>query len=277
MELTPQDHDLRIDSPWSIGERASMLLLIVLVPAVLVLDLASGRGVAMHLFYLIPVTLAAWTLGSRAGYAVAGAAGAAWAYVAVSERGSTDSVPVIACDVLSTFAMLMFVAHLVARHRGLVDAIRARARVDSETGALSRREFDQLLDAEARRTRRYRRPMALVVFDLGEPKGERPGHIRAVARSLRGHVRDCDCVSRIAPRRFAILLVECKAPEHMLVVERLRDALVADLRLHKDDFAVAVATYKGSLPVSAASFLALAENHLRLARSSAGVAETRVD
>ena len=277
MELTPQDHDLRIDSPWSIGERSSMLLLIVLVPSILVLDLVNGRGVAMHLFYLIPVALAAWTLGHRAGYAIAGAAGTAWAFVAVSERASTDSSAVIACDVLSTFAMLLFVSHLVARHRGLVDAIRARARVDSETGALSRREFDQLLDAEARRTRRYRRPMALVVFDMGEARGERTGHIRAVSRSLRGHVRDCDCVSRIAPRRFAVLLVECKAPEHMLVVERLRDALLADLQLQKENFTIAIATYRGSLPVSAASFLALAENHLNLARSGSGVAETGVD
>jgi GGDEF domain-containing protein len=149
--------------------------------------------------------------------------------------------------------------------------------VDGETGALSRREFDRLLEAEMRRTRRYRRPMVLAVFEIGEVKNEGPGHLPAVARSLEAHVRDCDSVSRIAPRRFGVLLVECKAPENTLVVERLREALVANLRLRNDDLAIAVASYKGSQPSSSASFMALAENHLNLARSGPGIAETSVD
>ena len=277
MPLTPNDHDLRIVSPWSIGERSGLLLLIALVPSVLVLDLVAGHGVSLHLFYLVPVALAAWNLGARAGYGIATVAGAAWAVVAFSTREANYSAAVLAWDVLSTLALFLFVAHLVARHRGLLDGLRAHARLDGETGALSRREFDRLLEAETKRTKRYRRPLALVVLDLGEVRGEGPGHLPAFARSIQSQVRDCDSVSRIGPRRFAVLLVECKSPEYMLVVERLRDALVANLRLHKHELAVAVASYGGGLPVSAASFMALAENHLNLARSGSGVADTRVD
>jgi GGDEF domain-containing protein len=277
MTSTSHDHDLRIDSPWSIGERASVLLLVALVPAILVLDLVTGRGISLHVFYLVPVALAAWNLGGRAGYAIAAAAGIAWAIVAVVERGPMDVAAVTAWNALATFALFLFVAHLVGHHRGLVDGIRAHARMDGDTGALSRREFDRLLDAETRRTKRYRRPLALVVLELGEVKGERPGLVAAVARALMTNVRDCDSVSRIAARRFALLLVECKAPEHTLVVERLRDALVTNVRLHKDDLAIVVATYMGSQPTSAAGFLSHAESHLNLAKRGSGVAETRVD
>jgi diguanylate cyclase (GGDEF)-like protein len=278
MSLKPSDHDLRIDSPWSIGERSGLLLLVALLPAILVLDYVAGRGISLHLFYLVPVTLAAWNLGARAGFAIALAAGTAWAFVAISVGGGPEEgTAAMAWDVLSTFALFIFVAHLVTRHRAFVDGLRSLARLDSETGVLSRREFDRLLEAEVRRSRRYRRPLALALFDLAEARGEGPGHLPAVARTLQSHVRDCDSVARIAPRRFAILLIECKAPEPMQVVERLRESLLANLRMRKQELAVSVASYGGSLPASSASLMALAENHVNLARGGAGVAETRMD
>lgn len=277
MDLSATDHDLRLDSPWSIGERSGLLILVAMVPTILVLDFIAGREVSLHLFYVVPVALAAWILGRKAGYVIAAAAGAAWAFVAISSRAPAGALAPVAWDVLSTLALYLFVGHLVARHRSFVEGVRALARVDSETGALSRREFDRLLEAEVRRARRYRRPLALVVFELAEAKGEGPALLPAVVRAVQGHVRECDSVSRLSPRRFAVLLVECKAPEPMLVVERLREGLVANQRVRKPDLAVAVAAYGGSLPASAASLLALAENHIALARGGTGVAETRID
>lgn len=277
MALTPSDHDLRIDSPWTLGERSALVILVALIPAILVLDQLSGREVSLHLFYVVPVALAAWTLGRGAGYVIAVAAGVAWAFVAIASQARGELALGVAWDVLSTFALYLFVAHLVIRHRQFVEALRSLARVDADTGALSRREFDRLLEAEASRSRRYRRPMALVVFDFVETRGEGRGHLPAVVRELRAHVRDCDSVARIGGRRFALLLVECRPPEPMFVVERLRAGLATTLRLRPQDAAIAVAAYGGGLPASASSLLALAENHIQLARSGTGVAETRVD
>jgi diguanylate cyclase (GGDEF)-like protein len=277
MSLGPDDHDLRIGSPWMIGEQAGLYLLVALVPAVLVLDLVAGRGISLHIFYIVPVALAAWSMGARAGFVIAAIAGAAWAFVAVSTRAPGAGAAMIAWDVLSTLALFLFVAHLVSRHREFLDAVRARARVDSETGALSRREFDRVVDAELLRAKRYRRPLALVLLDLGDARGEGRGHLAAVARTLQSHVRECDSVARVAPRRLAVLLVECKSPETMLAVDRLREALAANLRPRKSDLAIAVAAYAGSVPVAGETLMHLAENHLNLARSGTGVAETRID
>lgn len=277
MPLKPTDHDLRIDSPWSIGEHSGLLLLVALVPAILVLDFVMGRNVSLQVFYLVPVALAAWNLGERTGYAIAAATGASWAFVAIASRSAGDSAGMLALDVLSTWALFFFMAHLVARHRSFVEGLRALARVDSETGALSRREFDRLFESEVRRSKRYRRPLALVLFDLGEIRGGGPGLLPAVVRAVQSQVRECDSISRVAPRRFAVLLIECKEPEPLHVVERLRDALEANLQLRKQELAIAIATYGGGLPASAASLMALAENHINLARSGTGIAETRVD
>lgn len=277
MALTPSDHDLVIDSPWTLGERAVLIVLVALVPAILVLDHMAGREMSLHLFYVVPVALAAWTLGQGGGYVIALAAGAAWAFVAIASQMPGKLPATVAWDIVSTFALFLFVAHLVARHRRFVEAIRSMARVDAETGALSRREFDRLLEAEAGRSRRYRRPIALAVFDVAPARGEGRGHLPAVVRAVRTHVRECDSVARLSERRFAVLLVECKPPEPMLIVGRLREGLDATLRIRPQDLAVAVATYGGGLPASAASLLALAENHIQFARAGPGVAETRVD
>lgn len=277
MSLTTADHDVLLDSPWSIGERAGLLILVALVPAILVVDFVAGREVSLHLFYVVPVALAAWLLGRTAGYAIALAAGVSWAFVAIASRGPGSPLWPVAWDVLSTLALYLFVGHLVARHRSFVEQVRSLARVDSETGALSRREFDRMLEAEVRRARRYRRPLALLVVELAEGRSEGTGHLAAVVRAVQGLVREGDSVSRLAPRRFAVLLIECKAPEPMLVVERIRQGLAANQRVRKQDLAIAVATYGGTLPASATSLLALAENHVNLARGGTGVAETRID
>ena len=248
MALTPSDHDLVIDSPWTLGERSALVILVALIPAILVLDQLAGREVSLHLFYVVPVALAAWTLGPARGYVIAVVAGASWAFVAVASQARGQVAVGVAWDVLSTFALYLFVAHLVSAAPPFVEALRALARVDASTGALSRREFDRVLDAEASRSRRYRRPIALAVFDLADTRGEGPGHLPAFVRELRAHVRECDSVARLSERRFAVLLVECRAPEPTLAVERLRAGLAILPRLRPQDVAIAVATYGGSLP-----------------------------
>jgi GGDEF domain-containing protein len=275
----PSGHDIRLDSPWSLDERNGLILLMAMLPAVLVLDFVAGRGISLHLFYVVPVGIAAWNLGARTGYVIAVAAAVSWAFVAIASRAPYDSVLVVAWDVLSTLALYLFMAWLVARHRRFVDGLLASARVDNESGALSRREFDRIFEAEVRRSHRYRRPLALVLLDLGESRGEGRAYFSAVVRSLQPSMRECDCIARIAPRRFAALLVECRSPEPMLVVERLREGLVANLHLRKHELAIAVVAYGGSQPESGATLMALAEKYALLARSGGGtgIAETRVD
>jgi GGDEF domain-containing protein len=277
MTLLRGDHDFELDTPWSMSERSGLFLLVALIPAVLVLDFVAGRGISLHLFYLVPVALAAWNLGERTGYAIAIVAGMAWAFVAIASMGPRAPAGPVAWDVLSTQALFLFVARLVARHRAFAEGVRALARVDADTGALSRREFDRLLDVEVRRSKRYARPLALVLFEVREIKGEPKGLLPAVVRAVNGQVRECDSVSRVAPRRFVVMLVECKPPESLVVVARLRGSLEANLRIQPQELAVAVANYGGTQPTSAASLMNLAESHLHLARSGTGVAEARIE
>lgn len=278
MSPKPGDHDLSIASPWSLDERAGLVVLVFLVPAILVLDFVAGREISLHFFYVVPVALAAWVLGQGTGLAIAAVAGASWAFVAIASRHpEQQSLPAVAWDIAATFALFAFVAFVVARHRRFVDGLHALARVDAETGALARREFDRVLEAEARRARRYKRPLALVLLELGPRKGEPRRFLEAASRTLRERVREGDAVALVAPRRFGIVLIECRAPEPALVVERLREGLLANLQVGDADLAVSVVLYGGGTPTSGAELLAAAIRELGFAKPGAPLAQVRLD
>ena len=70
------------------------ILTAVLLAAMFGLDLLTGPELAVSIFYLIPVSLAAWYLGRQAGVLASGAGPALWLAADLLGRG-TNSVPAI--------------------------------------------------------------------------------------------------------------------------------------------------------------------------------------
>ena len=119
---------------------------------------------------------------------------------------------------------------------------------DPLTNLLNRRSFVQHLDAEVARSRRYDRPLALVVFDLDELKSvnDTQGHaagdevIKRVAEVLRAAIRTGDNAFRIGGDEFAVLLAEANGQEAVAAAQRIAD----ELQLAAS-FGVAVCTSAG--------------------------------
>src|SRR6185312_11780547 len=88
---------------------------------------------------------------------------------------------------------------------------------DPLTNLLNRRSFVQQLDAEVARSRRYNRPLALVVFDLDG--------LKAVDDTLRATIRHGDNAFRIGGDEFAVILAEAVADEADAAAQRIADAL----------------------------------------------------
>jgi two-component system cell cycle response regulator len=106
---------------------------------------------------------------------------------------------------------------------------------DGLTGALNKARFDEEASAECARARRYRRPLALILFDIDEFKAinDHEGHLfgdRVLARIaalVRGALRSEQAFGRVGGEEFAILCPEASADRAALLAERLRELIAA--------------------------------------------------
>jgi diguanylate cyclase (GGDEF)-like protein len=104
---------------------------------------------------------------------------------------------------------------------------------DPLTNLLNRRSFVQHLDAEVARSRRYTRPLALVIFDLDELKtlNDTQGHaagdeaIKRVADVLRATIRIGDNAFRIGGDEFAVILAEASERDAHAAAQRIAGEL----------------------------------------------------
>lgn len=127
-------------------------------------------------------------------------------------------------QLLSSLLALELAAQAERRRAERAEAIALK---DALTGLYNRRGWDQLLEREENRCRRYGHPAAVFVIDLGGLKevNDSRGHdagdhlIATAAAALQSAARDQDIIARIGGDEFALLAVECD--------EKGRNALAA--------------------------------------------------
>jgi diguanylate cyclase (GGDEF)-like protein len=104
------------------------------------------------------------------------------------------------------------------------------ARTDALTGLANRRVFHETLDAEIRRSRRYRWPVTVLMLDLDHFKdvNDSFGHmfgdlvLERVGGIVRHAVRDADAACRFGGEELAVVLPETAREGGYAVAERIR-------------------------------------------------------
>lgn len=270
----PIDKPPRIAAPWTLRPRYSFLLLLVLVPAVVGLDYLVGAGLSMRLLYFLFTGLAAWLLGRKGGIAVAVVSAAFAAFLNTQARAHGASTFELAWDGVSNLALLLIFAFVVARHRRSIDGVLSQARIDLETGLLSRREFERLLESEVKRSERYKRPVALMLIECSGLKGGAGIAVLAVVgRAAQQLVREGDSIGREGEQRLGVILLECKQETAGQVVTRIRARLEEALqqKLRTGSLALGLVSYGGESKSSSAELLMLADAQVRFAHGEKGV------
>ncbi|HKC61553.1 MAG TPA: GGDEF domain-containing protein [Myxococcales bacterium] len=118
---------------------------------------------------------------------------------------------------------------------------------DPLTGVYNRRHFGERLTSEFAASRRYSRPLSLVLLDVdhlnrvneahGRPAGDEV--LRGVAQVLQGVIRGADVVARVGGDEFAILLRETELLGAQTLAERLRQS-IEEMRTHFEGKEIAV-------------------------------------
>ncbi len=193
-----------------------LVLALLLVAAFGLVDLASGPEISVYIVYLVPIALAAWYVGQRAGTFVAISAALAWLW-ADWGSGHLYSHPAIPFwnDAMHLLAFLAF-GYLVRSFRDALHVVQMQATRDPLTGLLNKRAFSEAAERERQRSRRYQHPLALLFFDLDHFKtvNDTLGHaagdavLRRVASVMKASLRETDLSARVGGDEFAALLVE---------------------------------------------------------------------
>ncbi|HEX7510426.1 MAG TPA: diguanylate cyclase [Chitinivibrionales bacterium] len=110
------------------------------------------------------------------------------------------------------------------------------ARCDGLTGLYNHRMFQEMLREEINRTRRYQRPLSLVMLDIdhfkkfndtyGHPVGDEV--IKMVARAIKTASRTTDRAFRYGGEEFAVILPETPCEKGIIFAQRLRQNIEQD-------------------------------------------------
>lgn len=119
---------------------------------------------------------------------------------------------------------------IALRNAELLDRLRAQATIDPLTGCHNRRGFDEILQVEVARARRYDRPLCLVLLDIDRFKAVNDdfGHevgdhaLQRIGRAVRHTFRSTDSACRYGGEEFALIFPETDKAEGERLAERLR-------------------------------------------------------
>jgi len=117
----------------------------------------------------------------------------------------------------------------------LIPALKHQARTDDKTGLLNARYFAEVFAEELERTRRARRPLAIIMADLdllrviNNTYGHLAGDVvlAGIGAAIRKTIRGNDIAGRFGGEEFAIILPELESAEAHALAERIRLAIEA--------------------------------------------------
>ena len=201
-------------------------------------DYLTGNEFSFSLLYLAPITLVTWTTNLSAGLFISLLSVFMLLSVDIV-AGQSYSHPIL--YLLNTLVRTTFyVIHtaLVAKLKVSQRKEQLAARTDFVTGLFNRRYFQELLEMEIERIRRYPHPIAVAYMDMDNFKlvndlfGHKMGDevLRSIASELKSQLRKTDIIARLGGDEFALLLPSARLLEAEAVISKVRANLLEAMR-----------------------------------------------
>ena len=217
-----------------------VLLLVTLVMTALlgVVDYATGPELSFSVFYTGPIMLAAWYGGRKAGLTVALISAGVWLTADMAEGKAYSHHLIPLWNTLVRLGFFLIILKLMLSVKDKLDLEASLADTDPLTGLSNRRYFQEQLDREWLRVRRYPGPITIAYIDLDNFKyvNDTLGHdvgdmlLKLVAERFSQHVRNSDLVARLGGDEFALLLPVTDSAAARVVIEKLRQQALEAMR-----------------------------------------------
>jgi diguanylate cyclase (GGDEF)-like protein len=217
-----------------------------------VVDGIIGPDYSIVPFYLVPVILAAWFGGRRAGYLLSCVSALTWLVAEMAGRHYyRPDIPMYWNDLMELLLFLL-AALVVSALKGALERENEISRTDHLTGMPNRRNYFELVTGEMRRNHRYDEPFTIAYIDIdnfkrvNDTRGHAEGDIllRQVAAIIAGAIRNTDTVARIGGDEFALLLPETAGEHAQSVAEKVQRQLKNDVENRWPvSFSIGMVTY----------------------------------
>jgi len=202
------------------------------------LDYLTGIEVTFSLFYLAPIVLVTWAVDQNAGLCMSFLSALAWlaAEYAAGQRYSSPSLYL--WNTLIRTGFFIVVTYLVAELQKLQRDEQRAARTDFVSGAANARYFNELLQREVDRIRRYPHPITVIYMDIDNFKrvndlfGHQVGDevLRCIASELKSQLRNTDLIARLGGDEFAMLLPSTRQAEAHVVISKIHSNLMEAMK-----------------------------------------------
>jgi diguanylate cyclase (GGDEF)-like protein len=205
----------------------------IMVAALAGLSSAIGSEIATVVFYLAPISIAAYFVGRWQGRLVALLSAVAWTLMEEALRPVDTPLAVALASGFNRAVLFLVVSELLSSLRDAFNHERQLARTDELTGLANSRAFGELAEFELLRSRRYGRALSILYIDLDGFKAinDTLGHaagdvvLQRAAAALREGLRRTDIVARLGGDEFVVLLPETGTEQADIVIGKVQTAL----------------------------------------------------
>lgn len=162
----------------------------------------------------------------------------------------------------------------ISERKKLGEELEQLATTDALTGLYNRHRFNELLEQEVTRARRYHTPLSLIMFDLDYFKNvnDTYGHavgdqvLQAVADVIRKNVRATDWVGRWGGEEFMVLCPETMEKDAILTAEKLRGLVESHTFETVETITISCGVTRFKAPDSVDAFVSRADDGLYRAK-----------
>ena len=222
-------------------EQLSTISLVVLGAAMVAiigyLDMLTAYKISLAAFYILPIFVLSWGAGRWGGIGVGIASAAARTLADLLSGDPHSSVLSLVWNALMRLIIYLVIAILLVLVKRYYDRQKELARIDPLTGAVNKRSFGELLNAEAARSRRYQRPLTIAYLDVDNFKAinDTFGHnsgddlLRLFVTIMRSNIRASDTVGRLGGDEFALLLPETDETGARIVIAKIQSLFAQEM------------------------------------------------
>lgn len=273
--------ELNTHSIFEALENRSPLFWIVAGTALLgllgILDYLTGNEITFSLFYLAPIVLVTWSVNQNAGLLMAFLSALAPLAAEYVEGHRYSHPSIYFLNMLIRSGFFVFVTYLVAELQRSRREAQLAARTDFVSGVANARYFNELLQMEIDRIRRYPHPITVVYIDIDNFKmindlfGHQVGDevLRFIASELKSQLRSTDTIARVGGDEFALLLPSAGPSQAQVVVPKVHAHLGEAMRRRhwRVTFSMGVVTCVAP-PHSAQQIISMADELMYEVKSS---------